>query len=132
MRIENGLQAAFVDLSRGRQYDIDFRMTSDPGIPRSSKSLGQRPYLDALGREIDLVSELLPSNASVRRIAFGDGSPNAISPDEFLALVDRLIARFGIDDPAFSIELDTNRSWQRSFGYRATLRILSKAGPHRN
>jgi oxygen-independent coproporphyrinogen III oxidase len=80
-------------------------------------------YLDALCREIDLVSELLPFDASVRRIAFGGGSPNAISPTEFLALVNRLIARFSIDDPAFSIELDP-----RTFSAQWAMRIAPN--PH--
>lgn len=76
-------------------------------------------YLDALSREIDLVSELLPRDAVVRRIAFGGGSPNAISPAEFLHLTDQLMARFSIDDPDFSIELDPrtfSAEWARAIG----------------
>ena len=73
---------------------------------KSGKRQRLESYLDALACEIDLVSDILPSDAHVRRIAFGGGSPNAISPREFLALVDRLPARFKINDPTFSIELD--------------------------
>ncbi len=91
-------------------------------------------YLDALCCEIDLVSGLLPFDAYVRRIAFGGGSPNAISPAEFVALVDRLIARFRIDDPAFSIELDPrtfSAEWAKAIGHvgikRASLGVQTFA-----
>lgn len=86
---------------------------------KSGKRQRLESYLDALSCEIDLVSSLLPRNASVRRIAFGGGSPNAISPTEFLSLVDRLIARFSIDDPTFSIELDPrtfSQEWAKTIG----------------
>nr|WP_137678748.1 oxygen-independent coproporphyrinogen III oxidase [Parerythrobacter lutipelagi] len=71
-------------------------------------------YLEALHREIETVSRLLPSNSQVRRIAFGGGSPNALAPTDFVRLVDDLIIRFGISDPVFSIELDPrtmSREW---------------------
>lgn len=91
-------------------------------------------YLEALYREIGVVSEMLPSDASVRRIAFGGGSMNAISPAEFLALVDQLIARFRIDDPAFSIELDPrtlSAEWAKAIGHvgieRASLGVQTFA-----
>lgn len=86
---------------------------------KSGKRQRLESYLDALSCEIDLVSGLLPRDASVRRIAFGGGSPNAISPTEFITLVDRLIARFSIDDPTFSIELDPrtfSQEWARAIG----------------
>ena len=63
-------------------------------------------YLDALHREIALVAELLPSDARVKRIAFGGGSPNAIAPLEFVRLMDALALNFPLDDPLISIELD--------------------------
>ena len=44
-------------------------------------------YLEALHREIALVGELLPATARVSRIAFGGGSPNAITPTDFVRLV---------------------------------------------
>ena len=93
-------------------------------------------YLAALACEIDLVSSMLPGDASVRRIAFGGGSPNAISPTEFLKLVDRLVARFKIDDPTFSIELDPRTfsvQWAQAIGTigikRASLGVQTFA-PH--
>ncbi|MAG42434.1 oxygen-independent coproporphyrinogen III oxidase [Erythrobacter sp. SAORIC-644] len=103
---------------------------------KSGKRQRLESYLDALACEIDLVSDILPSDAHVRRIAFGGGSPNAISPREFLALVDRLTARFKINDPTFSIELDPrtfSADWAQAIGSvgieRASLGVQTFA-PH--
>ncbi len=63
-------------------------------------------YLDALHREIALVADLLPAGAKVRRVAFGGGSPNAISPVDFVRLFDQLTLKFALADPLVSIELD--------------------------
>jgi oxygen-independent coproporphyrinogen-3 oxidase len=63
-------------------------------------------YLDALHREIVLVADRLPSDAKVSRIAFGGGSPNGISPIDFVRLVDTLTLQFGASRPEISIELD--------------------------
>ena len=63
-------------------------------------------YLDALHREIETVSALLPSNVRIGRVAFGGGSPNALDPTDFVRLVHTLTIRFGLTDPIYSIELD--------------------------
>lgn len=68
-------------------------------------------YLDALHREIALVAERLPRAARVSRIAFGGGSPNGISPIDFVRIVDALTLEFAIQSesserPSISIELD--------------------------
>lgn len=63
-------------------------------------------YLETLGAEIDLVAERLGGRGRVGRIAFGGGSPNAIAPEAFLALVERLRAAFGPERPALSVEID--------------------------
>ena len=63
-------------------------------------------YLAALHEEMELVAALLPNTARVRRIAFGGGSPNAIEPHEFLALVGALDRLFNLDRTEWSIELD--------------------------
>ncbi|GAD47383.1 oxygen-independent coproporphyrinogen III oxidase [Caenibius tardaugens NBRC 16725] len=63
-------------------------------------------YLDALHREIRMVAARLPSDARVRRIAFGGGSPNAIAPVDFVRLFNELELRFRPVDPIISIELD--------------------------
>lgn len=72
-------------------------------------------YLAALHEEMELVAALLPRSARVRRIAFGGGSPNAIEPHEFLALVNALDRLFRLDQTEWSIELDP-RSMTRSWG----------------
>jgi oxygen-independent coproporphyrinogen-3 oxidase len=63
-------------------------------------------YLDALHREIALVAAQLPASARVRRIAFGGGSPNALSPVDFVRLYDELVLHFPLEDPVISVELD--------------------------
>lgn len=64
-------------------------------------------YLDALHREIALVGARLPGAARVTRIAFGGGSPNAISPIDFVRLLDALALHMPLDPEAeWSIELD--------------------------
>ncbi|MBX7458244.1 oxygen-independent coproporphyrinogen III oxidase [Qipengyuania sp. 1NDH17] len=71
-------------------------------------------YLAALHREIGLVAAELPKSARIRRIAFGGGSPNAITPDDFQRLVDALFFNLPVVEPVLSIELDPRtmtREW---------------------
>ena len=63
-------------------------------------------YLVALHREIETVAAMLPATAHVRRVSFGGGSPNAISPVDFARLVDALTVQFKLASPVYSIELD--------------------------
>ena len=63
-------------------------------------------YLAALHRQLETVASLLSSDAKVRRIAFGGGSPNAIAPAEFMALVAAIHRHFRLVDAEWSIELD--------------------------
>jgi oxygen-independent coproporphyrinogen-3 oxidase len=72
----------------------------------SGKRARVETYLAALHQELATVASLLPQGARVRRIAFGGGSPNAIEPHEFMALVDALHAHFPLFAPEWSIELD--------------------------
>jgi oxygen-independent coproporphyrinogen-3 oxidase len=64
-------------------------------------------YLDRLSQEIDLVADCLDGRGRVVRIAFGGGSPNAIMPEQFTTLVERLRSAFptGIA-PLLSVEID--------------------------
>ncbi|MBC2670708.1 oxygen-independent coproporphyrinogen III oxidase [Novosphingobium piscinae] len=73
---------------------------------RSNKVARLTSYLDALHREIALVGQRLPRGTRVQRIAFGGGSPNALSPLEFVRLVDALTVHLPLYDPVVSIELD--------------------------
>jgi oxygen-independent coproporphyrinogen-3 oxidase len=71
-------------------------------------------YLDSLHAEIALVGQHMPSAARVTRIAFGGGSPNAISPVDFVRLMASLTMHMKLDDPELSIELDPRtmtRDW---------------------
>ena len=93
-------------------------------------------YLDALHAEIELVASLLPQTALVRRIAFGGGSPNAVEPDQFRLLVDKLFFSFATADPVLSIELDPRTmtsEWAEAIGHvgiqRASLGVQTFA-PH--
>lgn len=63
-------------------------------------------YLEALEYEIDGVAARLGGRGRVQRIAFGGGSPNALSPVQFVRLVDRLTTRFNAVGASMSIELD--------------------------
>lgn len=63
-------------------------------------------YLDALHREIALVGAALGRDVRVRRIAFGGGSPNAISPLAFVRLIDVLTLHMPLRQPVLSIEID--------------------------
>ena len=63
-------------------------------------------YLDSLHSEIELVAAKLAGRGRVGRIAFGGGSPNAISPEQFAELIESLRAAFGADKALLSIELD--------------------------
>jgi oxygen-independent coproporphyrinogen-3 oxidase len=76
-------------------------------------------YLDSLHREIELVGTLLPAGTRVRRIAFGGGSPNAISPVDFVRLFQQLVLHLPLHNPLVSVELDPRTlgpEWEGVFG----------------
>ena len=73
---------------------------------KSNKVQRLSSYLDALHREIAITGVRLGQGSPVRRIAFGGGSPNAISPTDFVRLVDALTLHMPLEDPSWSIELD--------------------------
>jgi len=63
-------------------------------------------YLGALEQEIAILGARLRGKAPVTRIAFGGGSPNAISPTDFVRLVNGLTIEFGCASPDWSVEID--------------------------
>ncbi len=82
-------------------------------------------YLDLLADEITLVGEAVRGRR-VTRVAFGGGSPNAISASQFLALVDRLKAAFRLtSDTILSAEIDP-RAFDAEFA-----EALGRAGVER-
>jgi oxygen-independent coproporphyrinogen-3 oxidase len=72
----------------------------------ANKSQRLSGYLDSLHREIAITGVRLDRGAAVKRIAFGGGSPNAISPIDFLRLIDALTLHMPLESPEWSIELD--------------------------
>lgn len=63
-------------------------------------------YLAALRAEIAMVARRLGGRARVQRVAFGGGSPNAISPVDFVRLLDTVMTVFDASRPDISIEID--------------------------
>jgi len=76
-------------------------------------------YLSALEQEIDCVAQRLPKGATVKRIAFGGGSPNAISPIAFVRLLDKMTTTFQSGKPQISVEIDPrhfSEEWGETMG----------------
>lgn len=63
-------------------------------------------YLARLHQEIAMVAARLAGRGRVGRIAFGGGSPNAVSAKAFAALVDHAVTAFRCEGTALSVELD--------------------------
>jgi oxygen-independent coproporphyrinogen III oxidase len=74
------------------------------GAANKTSRLGA--YLEALRAEIATLSRRIGEKAYVCRLAFGGGSPNAISPAEFEALVEQFRDGFHCQGAVLSIELD--------------------------
>lgn len=120
-RYEQALEAAQGDVSLYVHIpfceQICFYCACNTG--KAGKRQRLESYLDALNDEIECVSALLPGDATVRRVAFGGGSPNALEPEQFLRLVDRLVSSFPIDSPVYSVELDPRTftsEWAEAIG----------------
>ena len=63
-------------------------------------------YLDTLHEEIAMIASRLEGRARIQRISFGGGSPNAIDPEQFAALLAKLRSAFRAESASLSIELD--------------------------
>lgn len=63
-------------------------------------------YVARLEQEIDMVARRLDGRGRVVRVAFGGGSPNALSPAQFARLADRVTDALGGDRAAWSVEVD--------------------------
>lgn len=85
-------------------HEICWYCACNTGAANKSQRLAS--YLDTLAAEIDLVAERLAGRGRIKRISFGGGSPNAISPQQFATLLARLRRAFAADDALLSIELD--------------------------
>lgn len=64
-------------------------------------------FHETLMREVDLWAEALGAHAGLAHLHFGGGSPNALSPEDFLALTRRMADRFRLRPGAeVAAELD--------------------------
>ncbi len=64
-------------------------------------------FYDVLEREIDLLADALGPHAGAAHLHFGGGSPNALSPEHFGRLTQRLRDRFSVrPDAEVAAELD--------------------------
>ena len=64
-------------------------------------------YLETLHKEIDLQAETLGPHAGMAHLHFGGGSPNALSAEDFKALVDHARKAFGHQpDMEIAVEVD--------------------------
>ena len=80
----------------------------------ANKTQRLESYLETLRSEIELIAGKLGGRGRVRRTAFGGGSPNAISPQQFDELLANLRTAFLAHDAQLSIELDPrslNEPW---------------------
>ncbi len=83
-------------------------------------------YLERLEQEIILYARCLDPSVRVGRIAFGGGSPNAISPQQFDRLVSVLKSTFDCRDAVLSAEVDPrgfDASWADAIGRNGVSRV---------
>lgn len=65
-------------------------------------------YLEAMGREIDMVADRLPTQRPVvGHVHWGGGTPTMTAPEDFRRIMDQLRARFAVDGNAeVAVEID--------------------------
>jgi oxygen-independent coproporphyrinogen-3 oxidase len=64
-------------------------------------------FHEKLMAEIDLVADALGAHAGAAHLHFGGGSPNALSPDHFISLAEKLVRRLAVrGDAEIAVELD--------------------------
>lgn len=84
-------------------------------------------YLERLRDEIGLVADALGGRGRVTRLAFGGGSPNAIRPQQFDAIVDTVAARLPLDEATtLSVEIDPrcfDRNWAAAIARNRVSRV---------
>lgn len=74
-------------------------------VPNGYRRVGE--YTDLLLKEISLRAEAMGPHGGIGHLHFGGGSPNILSPGDFLGLVDAARRGFGIrPDAEIAVELD--------------------------
>ncbi len=67
----------------------------------------ERPYLDRVYKEMDMVSSLLDSDREVEQLHWGGGTPNYLEPNEIEEFMNEIRKRFKFsEDAEISIEID--------------------------
>lgn len=77
-------------------------------------------YVQRLGEEVELVARALGRRGRVGRVAFGGGSPNALAPAQFSALLAQVRAAFACAEATVSVEIDPRRfdaHWTETFAH---------------
>lgn len=93
---------------------------------RSNRKDRLAEYLEALSAEIHTVAARLEGRGRIERIAFGGGSPNAISPLAFTRLVDEILVAFRTGKPTLSVEIDPRsfgQGWAMTLGMSGAKRV---------
>ncbi len=68
------------------------------------------PYIDYLGKEMDLYKDYIHPESQVAQLHFGGGTPNYLDPDQINRLADGIQSRFTFHpDAERSVELDPRR-----------------------
>jgi len=84
------------------------------------------PYLQTLGREIDLVADRLGDRTSVRQLHWGGGTPTFLTPEEMERLWEMTVRRFRIEPEAeVALEVDPRVTTEEH------LRVLRRLGFNR-
>lgn len=74
-------------------------------VPNGYRRVGE--YTDLLLKEISLTAAAMGPHGGIGHLHFGGGSPNILSPGDFLELTDAMRRSFGIRDGAeIAVELD--------------------------
>ncbi len=64
-------------------------------------------YTENLLREIELITDILPSNMKISHLHWGGGTPTALEPDDLKKIMSRLFSKFSLIDGAeLAIESD--------------------------
>jgi len=70
-----------------------------------------KEYLVALLAEIDLIADALPTRMTAKHLHWGGGSPTMLKGEDWLAIMDKLRARFDVAaDAEIAVELDPRTS----------------------
>lgn len=83
-------------------------------------------YLDALRQEISMVADRVGKRVRIGQIAFGGGSPNALSVTAFQDLVQHVKQSFNVRQATFSTEIDPrimSRQWAEMLGQLGQVRV---------